>query len=203
MCTSLTGVKKHKIIQQAYHSRCFVQIHYAKYIKAEVISEICTSMKNKVQSISSNPDTLKEATEVSEKFKKLNNLYYYVHSQISHGYAILPEDIEVITVSIQKYLDYFRKLFPDQIIPKQHFLEDHVVQWISQWNFGMVLHGEQGGKSLYKEFNRLGRVMQGVQNEIDKLLCIMKEHHTLTSPIVQSNIIHPKKRKKANCKLDI
>ena len=118
-------------------------------------------MKNKVQSISSNPDTLKEATGASEKFKKLNNLHYDMHSQISHGYAILPEDIEVTTVSIQKYLDYFRKLFPDQSIPKQHFLEDHVVQWISQWNFVMVLHGEQGGESLHKEFNRLGRVMQG------------------------------------------
>ena len=86
-----------------------------------------------------------------------------MHRQISHGYAILPEHIEVITVYIQKYLDYFRKLFPDQIISKQHFLEDHVVQWISQWNFGMVLHGEQGGENLHKEFNRLGHVMQGVQ----------------------------------------
>ena len=73
------------------------------------------SMKNKVQGVSSNLGTLKEATVISEKFKKLNN-FYYDYSQISHGYAILPKNIEVITISIQKYLDYFRKLFPDQII---------------------------------------------------------------------------------------
>ena len=65
----------------------------------------------------------------------------------------------------------------------------------------MALHGEQGGESLHREFNRLSCVMQGVQNETEKLLCTIKEHHTSTSPIVQSNIIHPKKRKKANSKL--
>ena len=58
----------------------------------------------------------------------------------------------------------------------------------------------QGGESLHKEFNRFGCVMQGVQNETEKLLCTMKEHHTSTGPIVQSNVVHPKKRKKPNSK---
>ena len=48
----------------------------------------------------------------------------------------------------------------------------------------MALHGEPGGKSLHREFNRLGRVMQGLQNETEKLLFTMKEHHTSTGPVV-------------------
>ena len=89
-------------------------------------------MKDKVKSISRNPNTQKEAAEISEKFEKLNNLYYDVHSQISHGYAMLSDYIEEIKLCIEKYLDHFCELFPGQIIPKQHFLEDHVLQWIFQ-----------------------------------------------------------------------
>ena len=69
---------------------------------------------------------------LKKKQKNLNNSYYGIHSQISHGYAILPEDIEVIKVSIENYLNHFCELFPAEIIPKQHFLEDHVLQWILQ-----------------------------------------------------------------------
>ena len=65
----------------------------------------------------------------------------------------------------------------------------------------LTLHGEQGGESLHREFNKLGRVMQGVQNETEKLFCTMKEHHTSTSPIVQSNIIHPNEMTLSSCSL--
>ena len=58
-------LKKHKIIQQAYHSRSFVGNHCAKYIKPEIISELCSSMKGKVKSISRNPNTHKEAAKIS------------------------------------------------------------------------------------------------------------------------------------------
>ena len=125
-------------------------------------------------------------------------MYYVIHSKVAHGYAVLPDDIDDIEESIENYMTFYREMFPNKVIPKQLFLAEHVPQWICRWNFGLALHGQQGGEGVHKEFNRLGRVMQGVRNGLEKLHCIMKEHHTTVSPVVQKHIVVPQKQPKTH-----
>ena len=151
----------------------------------------------KTVSLSTNDKIRKTSKEIGEKFKKLNNLYNVLHIKVARGYAVLPDGIYEIEESIENYMAFYRQMFPDKVIPKQHFLEEHVPQWMRQWNFGLALHCKQGGEGVHKEFNRLGRVMQGVRNGFEKLHVIMKEHHTAVSPVVQRHIVIPQKRPKS------
>ena len=63
---------------------------------------------------------------------------------------------------IDSYLTYYRNLFDNErvmrLLPKMHFLEDHLLEWIKRYKVGMGLHGEQGGESLHATFNNLNRL---------------------------------------------
>ena len=76
-----------------------------------------------------------------------------------------------------------------------HILEDHCVDWMSNFKFGMAFHGEQGGESVHAEFNKLERMAWGVKDEINKLMVVMKEHHLKVSPELQISLPPIKKRK--------
>ena len=52
--------------------------------------------------------------------------------------------------NINEFLSLYRAAFPTATItPKLHMIEDHVVDFISQWRvrFGMI--GEQGAESIH------------------------------------------------------
>ena len=67
-----------------------------------------------------------------------------------------------------------------------------VLEWMEKWRFGMAMHGEQKGESIHREFNIIERNMCHVPNLSQKLLFIMREHHTLTHPEIQSQTEHKK-----------
>ena len=180
-------MKRYNIVQKSYHSRSFIGNHCSKYIKPCVQNDISTSNLEKVCELSSSSQINKEAKVISNKFQTLNSLYSAVHVKIGHINHI-SDDVEVI----QNYLTWFRKNFPLSTIPKMHFLEDHASQWIIKWGFGLALHGEQGGEGIHREFNRLERNMAHVQKDENKLLYMMKEHHTLVHPAIQTGIIQPR-----------
>lgn len=191
-------LKKNKIEQQAYHSRSFIGNHCVKYIKPDVTKQLCMGVVEKTVSISGKQEIITESKQICEKFKKLNNLYYAIHDRIGHGNAILESDHQEIEDAIHGYMEFYRECFPNKILPKHHILEDHILQWIHRWHFGLALHGEQGGESVHKEFNRLQRAMYGIQNPLHRLLSVMKEHHTIVSPAIQSHVAVPSKRKKCD-----
>ena len=61
-----------------------------------------------------------------------------------------------------------------KLLPKMHFLEDHLLEWIKCYKVGMGLHGEQGGESLHATFNNLNRLHWNQQNPL-KRLCLTME----------------------------
>ena len=118
-----------------------------------------------------------------------------MHTEVG-GIKFIPEvQRDNIEVVIDKYLKYYRRKFPNSVIPKQHFLEDHICPWISKWGFGMAMHGEQGGESIHREFNRISRCMYHIADPSKRLYCVMKEHHTLLQPELRKLIAKPRKRK--------
>ena len=83
--------------------------------------------------------------------------------------------------------DIHRARFPEvRIIPKQHVLEAHCVQWIRRWGFGLALHGEQGGEEIHATVNRIQRRAWGMRNYEDRLRLLMKEQLTQASPVLQA-----------------
>ena len=79
-------------------------------------------------------------------------------------------------------MDKCREFFPAKVIPKQHILEVHIVEWLSRWNTGLGLHSEHGVEQTHATFNRLKESFTSIRNPLTKLLCIMGEHHVRTSP---------------------
>ena len=90
---------------------------------------------------------------------------------------------------------FYRQNFSGQVLPKHHILEQHVVPWIEKWGFGMGLLGEQGGESLHATFNTLQENSRGIQNNLDRLMSVMREHHMAISPFILEAALHPIPRK--------
>ena len=61
--------------------------------------------------------------------------------------SVTETDLAEIENKIQKYLDFFRKKFPEALLPKHHLLEDHVLEWMEKWRFGKSL----SKASIYNE----------------------------------------------------
>ena len=60
----------------------------------------------------------------------------------------------IIEKAIFEFLKFYRLNFPSAtVLPKTHFLEDHIVPWIKKWKAGCGLMGEQGAESLHASFN--------------------------------------------------
>ena len=182
----LGTLKQQNIVQQAYHSRSFIGNHCSKYIKQKVQDKLSVTIQEKNCELSGNIELNQRIEKIATKFHRLNTLFERVHSEVGHIENVTEMDLAEIEDKIQKYLDFFRKKFPGALLPKHHLLEDHVLEWMEKWRFGMAMHGEQGGESIHREFNRIERNMCHVANLSQKLLFIMREHHTLTHPEIQS-----------------
>lgn len=186
-------LQTHKIQVQAYHSRSFVGNHCAKYTK--VYPDICQGVIDKAVELSGADNIKRMAEKTCKKFKKLNHLYSLVHQSVAHSFPIPTDHMDDVIEKIDAYMLYYRNEFPNRVLPKQHILENHVPTWISRWGVGMGLHGEQGGESVHAEFNQLQVSVRGIRNPLKQLMALMREHHTKTSPVIQSYVVPPKKRK--------
>ena len=78
MCLDI--MVKNKIIQQAYHSQSFICNHCAKYIKPNITEELYDSIVSKCISICSDLEIIETLKVIAEKYKKLNKLYFEIHS---------------------------------------------------------------------------------------------------------------------------
>ena len=86
--------------------------------------------------------------------------------------------------SIDTFMQYYRSKFPEATVtPKLHMLEDHVIPFLQKWRVGFGFHGEQGAESLHALINR---IYGSVQNRVDRLKSVIKEHHLQVSPLYGS-----------------
>ena len=92
---------------------------------------------------------------------------------------------------------YYRRHFPDTtVLPKMHFLEVHVPQWLEEWKVGLGFMGEQGAESIHSSFNTIEQSFLSMPNRVDRLFRIVQEHHLRIDPELQSQAPAVKRRKK-------
>ncbi len=90
----------------------------------------------------------------------------------------------------------YRLFFPSATITlKLHILEDHTSQQLARFKSGLGRLNEQGGERAHKEQNQEESVHANIQNPLQRLLAMMRAHHTTCCPEIQANIKRPKKRK--------
>ncbi len=171
-------------------------IHGSKYLKPEVTGAIMYSVREKVLEYVDCPEINDAAEAVAGLFLDLNEKYSQVHVAVSHARPIPDEHIDSIQDKIDCYMEFYRNHFPGQVIPKQHFLEDHIIPWIRRYHFGLGLLGEQGGESVHSEFNQLAQNARCIKRDKDRLMSMMRVHHTKVNPHIQSQCVKPKQYKK-------
>ena len=129
-------------------------------------------------------------------FKILNTLYSVVHKQISPAKPIASNDMEDLQHSIDRYMAFFRSNFPTvSILPKQHILECHCVDFIRNWGFGLGLHGEQGGEETHAAINQLKRRTWGLKERQTSFVFWHRNKWHWLHPVYSQPFLLPLKRK--------
>ena len=93
----------------------------------------------------------------------------------------------------------FRRKYANvNLIPKQHLLEFHCIDWLKRFGFGMAFHGEQGdgGERLHAHLNRIKQSSKGILKEGDRMKYIMKTAITQNAPELQTIVPSSKKKEK-------
>ena len=176
-------LNKHKITLQAYHGRSFVGNHAHRYFQVNTIEDICKNVSSVCKENTNNIQIVQRADRISKAFQNLNKLYAKVHSKVSHDNYIPKDDINSCERAINKYMKYFRSTFPDEsVTPKQHMLDHHILPWISQWQCGLSLHGEQGIEQTHASVNALKGRVTGVRNDNMRLIVLLKEQYMSVAP---------------------
>ena len=95
--------------------------------------------------------------------------------------CLLVHELFTTDVCIKHFLRVYRESFPNaNITPKLHMLEDHLMEQLCRFKVGLGLLNEQGGELVHTEFNRAGRAVYGMRDELQKLMSIMRRHLTMT-----------------------
>lgn len=90
----------------------------------------------------------------------------------------------------------YRDSFPSAtVMPKMHFLEEHVVPWLRKWHIGFGMMGEQGAESIHAYFNSLGKTYRGIPDRVKRLRHTMQEHllHIAPANIAAKPVIKRRK----------
>ena len=111
----------------------------------ESVLDVCVGFKIDFEDAS---EILDMCDSTSKKFKEIDLKYSKVNESISHIH-LDDASIDEIDSSIEDFMKSYRKYYPDKVIPKMHFLEDHVVNWMRQWRYGLGFHGEQAVESSH------------------------------------------------------
>lgn len=78
---------------------------------------------------------------------------------------------------------FYRTTFPEaSIVPKKNMLESHVVPYIQQWGVGLGFLAEQGAESIHSTLNNISRAYVNMPDKVERLKCILLEHHRQTCP---------------------
>ncbi len=90
---------------------------------------------------------------------------------------------------------YRREFLHPSVLPKMHFLEEHVVPWIKNWGAAPGMMGEQGTESIHANFNRIELSYRNmIHNRVERLKSVVQQHHLQISP--QNLKLNPVTRKR-------
>ncbi|XP_038063047.1 uncharacterized protein LOC119733744 [Patiria miniata] len=138
----------------------------------------------------------RQAATTGHNFKEVFLKFADAHRGMNHSNQMTTGDICRLDVCIKEFMRSYREMFPSQnVTPKLHLLECHVVPQISRFRVGLGMLNEQGGELLHTELNRTGRIVHGIRDDLQKLLSIMKRHHTSTTPEIRASVLKTCKRK--------
>ena len=123
----------------------------------------------------------------------INELGNHKHQ---HVYTCNTDSCFLTEINIELFLNYYQDTFPAATVtPKLHMLEDHVVPFLRRWRVGLGFHGEQGAESLHATFNKISRSNLAIPDRVQRLKCVLKEHHLQVSPTLVVQELPVKKRK--------
>ena len=98
-------------------------------------------------------------------------------------------------------MHFYRTTWPEVLASsKFYMLENQAIPFFQKWGAGCGFYGEQGGVSIYLEFNNLNRVYQSFPCSIKHLKSFPKCHHQKTNPKSRVLIPETRNRKKAKMK---
>ena len=75
-----------------------------------------------------------------------------------------------------------------------HLLEDHTLEWAQNWHAGFGLLGEHGAESIHARSNVLHRTYASMQDRLQHMTSVMKEHLISIEPQNLAAIPIPVKR---------
>ncbi|XP_038062594.1 uncharacterized protein LOC119733087 [Patiria miniata] len=163
----------HKVQRQAYHGKAFVGNHVNKCCEPKLIDALTKVPPEELErqltddmSLTAQERLRRQAFQHRAHFREVFLKFADVHKGINHALALTDQDVLRIDVSIRELLRTYRQLFPEErITPKLHLLEDHAVDQLQRFRVGLGLLNEQGGELIHAEFNRIGRVVQGMRDD--------------------------------------
>ena len=130
-----------------------------------------------------------EAVRLRATFVRLNDYFRKVHIAISDAKPWDKNDMETVKTLIFEYMVHYRNVFPKRVIPKQHILEHHCLQFMRMTGFKLGLLGEQGTELSHQSIGRLSSRVLSLIKETDKLKFIMKAHILNVSPTIFSSSV--------------
>ena len=68
------------------------------------------------------------------------------------------------------------------MLPKMHFLEEHMVPWLRKWHIGFGVMGEQGAESIHSYFNTLCHNFKCIPEPVKRVTQVMKAHYLHIAP---------------------
>lgn len=156
------------------------------------------------------------AEEISRKFTKTFTLFGACHDLYNSREILTDQAIAKLgkqmsvhrngfyidsiqtACNIKNFMKFYRDNFPEaSVLPKMHFMEDHVVPWLKEYGLGLGLMGEQGAESIHASVNSIKRAYACVPDRVKRLECILQEHHRKVCPILVEQQPALKKRKKS------
>ena len=80
-------------------------------------------------------------------------------------------------------MEFYRETFPNApVFPKLHLLECHAMQQVNATQMGLGFLGEHGIEVIHHHFNISERTYSSMANDLEKLKCMVKDHHIRTHP---------------------
>ena len=169
-----------------------------------------------MHALSNAPSLVPQARAVAEKFRVAFELFGKCHCTYNSATLLSDNDIDELSKStnylpvyvlrchyftytgivIDNFMAYYRSTFPEATVtPKMHIMEDHITQFLQMWRVGFGFHGEQGAESLHALIRRISRSYGSIQNRVDRLKSVIKEHHLQVSPLLAAQEPVPKRRR--------
>ena len=187
VCSLQVILKKHRIKEQPYHGGTFTGNHCHRYLTEKVYEQLGDEIVSQTHKLTQNNATQAQAVLIRKQFNYINNLFRQVHIAISHAKPWAKDSYKVVQTHIASYMAAYRSLFPNKVIPKQHILEHHCLQFMRSTGCSLGLLGEQGTEASHQSIGRISSRVLGINNDIDRLSFIMKAHILSVSPSIYSN----------------